>query len=210
MWGPSGDAYFPKRAFSFIYLAKTEGLWSRKVKTLSGSKAPPFYWEIWAQKPFFRKKGFAICIGFQSFLLRGNGKSPRISSLFFIDFMSYGVRIEVELLLQNRHPLFLWSLIWTGWKSRFHRFFEDFKERKWRLIVVAVSTPPFFFFENCKKKTFNCCCSIDSPVFLRWKWLKTHIFGICCVFQSKKSESIFVCNIDSVIICCWKCLCIWI
>ena len=36
-----------------------------------------------------------------------NGKSPRISSLFFIDFMSYGVRIEVELLLQNRPPLFL-------------------------------------------------------------------------------------------------------
>jgi hypothetical protein len=32
--------------------------------------------------------------------------------------------------------------------------------------------------------------------------LKTHIFGIFCVFQSKKSESIFVCNIDSVIICC--------
>ena len=63
--------FFPKRAFSFIYLAKTEGLWSRKVKTLSGSKAPPFYWEIWAQKPFLRKKGFAICIGFQSFLLRG-------------------------------------------------------------------------------------------------------------------------------------------
>ena len=63
--------FFPKRAFSFIYLAKTEGLWSRKVKTLSGTKAPPFYWEIWAQKPFCRKKGFAICIGFQSFLLRG-------------------------------------------------------------------------------------------------------------------------------------------
>ena len=35
--------FFPKRAFSFIYLAKTEGLWSRKVKTLSGTKAPPFY-----------------------------------------------------------------------------------------------------------------------------------------------------------------------
>ena len=63
--------FFQKRAFSFIYLAKTEGLWSRKVKTLSGTKAPPFYWEIWAQKPFFRKKGFAICIGFQSFLFRG-------------------------------------------------------------------------------------------------------------------------------------------
>ena len=67
--------FFQKRAFSFIYLAKTEGLWSRKVKTLSGTKAPPFYWEIWAQKPFFRKKGFAICIGFQSFLLRGNCES---------------------------------------------------------------------------------------------------------------------------------------
>ena len=82
---------------------------------------------------------------------------------------------------------------------------------------------------------FNCGCSIDTSVFLLWKlqkkefWLllqyrqprfpslkmaedalNTHIFGICCVFQSKKSESIFVCNIDSVIICCWKCLCIWI
>ena len=67
--------FFPKRAFSFIYLAKTEGLWSRKVFSLSGTKAPPFYWEIWAQKPFFRKKGFAICIGFQSFLLRGNCES---------------------------------------------------------------------------------------------------------------------------------------
>ena len=67
----SQSPFFQKRAFSFIYLAKTEGLWSRKVKTLSGTKAPPFYWEIWAQKPFFRKKGFAICIGFQSFLLRG-------------------------------------------------------------------------------------------------------------------------------------------
>ena len=71
----SQSPFFQKRAFSFIYLAKTEGLWSRKVKTLSGTKAPPFYWEIWAQKPFFRKKGFAICIGFQSFLLRGNCES---------------------------------------------------------------------------------------------------------------------------------------
>ena len=35
--------FFQKRAFSFIYLAKTEGLWSRKVKTLSGTKAPPLY-----------------------------------------------------------------------------------------------------------------------------------------------------------------------
>ena len=67
--------------------------------------------------------------------------------------MSYGVRIEVELLLQNRHPLFLWSLIWTGWKPRFHRFFEDFKERKWSLIVVAVSTAPFSFVENGWRRT---------------------------------------------------------
>ena len=37
-----------------------------------------------------------------------------------------------------------------------------------------------------------------------------HIFANCYVFQRKKSESIFVCNIDSVIICCWKQLCIWI
>ena len=100
--------------------------------------------------------------------------SPRISSLFLSIFCLRRVRIEVELFAQNRPPLSLWSLIWTGWKPRFHRFFEDFKERKWSLIVVAVSTPPFFFFENCKKKSFNCSCSIDSPVFLRWKWLKTH------------------------------------
>ena len=150
------------------------------MKSLSGTKAPPFYWEIWAQKPFFRKKGFAICIGFQSFLLRGNGKSPRISSLFFIDFMSYGVRIEVELLLQNRPPLFLWSLIWTGWKPRFHRFFEVFKERKDALIVCAVSTPPLFFFGNCRKKDFNCLRSIGSPVFLLWKCL---ISGERCIFS---------------------------
>ena len=38
---------------------------------------------------------------------------------------------------------------------------------------------------------------------------KMHIFANCYVFQRKKSESIFVCNIDSVIICCWKRLCIW-
>ena len=165
-----------------------------------------------------RQKIFAkhlpLDLGFLSRPARLGSRKISFICMIFCDFVSIlclrRVRIEVELLLQNRHPLFLWSLIWTGWKPRFHRFFEDFKERKWSLIVVAVSTPPFFFFENCKKKTFNCCCSIDSPVFLRWKWLKTHIFGICCVFQSKKSESIFVCNIDSVIICCWKCLCIWI
>ena len=58
------------------------------------------------------------------------------------------VWIEVELLLQNRPPLSLWSLIWTGWKPRFHRFFEDFKGRKDALIVCAVSAAPFSFFEN--------------------------------------------------------------
>ena len=62
--------------------------------------------------------------------------------------MSYGVRIEVELFAQNRPPLSLWSLIWTGWKPRFHRFFEDFKGRKYALIVCAVSAAPFSFFEN--------------------------------------------------------------
>ena len=58
------------------------------------------------------------------------------------------VWIEVELFAQNRPPLFLWSLIWTGWKPRFHRFFEVFKERKDALIVCAVSAAPFSFFEN--------------------------------------------------------------
>ena len=109
-----------------------------------------------------------------------NSKSPRISSLFFIDFMSYGVRIEVELFAQNRPPLSLWSLIWTGWKPRFHRFFEDFKERKDALIVCAVSTAPLFFFGNCRKKDFNCLRSIGSPVFLLWKCL---ISGERCIFS---------------------------
>ena len=90
------------------------------------------------------------------------------------------VWIEVELLLQNRPPLFLWSLIWTGWKPRFHRFFEVFKERKDALIVCAVSTPPLFFFGNCRKKDFNCLRSIGSPVFLLWKCL---ISGERCIFS---------------------------
>ena len=137
-----------KRAHTFKAVAKTDGLTSRKVKSLSGSWARPIYWEIWTHEPFFRKKGSWICIGSPSFLLRGKVWSPRISSLFFIDFMSYGVRIEVELLLQNRPPLSLWSLIWTGWKPRFHRFFEVFKERKDALIVCAVSAAPFSFFGN--------------------------------------------------------------
>ena len=98
----------------------------------------------------------------------------------FIDFMSYGVRIEVELFAQNRPPLFSWSLIWTGWKPRCHRFFEDFKERKDALIVCAVSTAPLFCFGNCRKKDFNCLRSIGSPVFLLWKCL---ISGERCIFS---------------------------
>ena len=86
-----------------------------------------------------------------------------------------------------------------------------------------------------EERCFNCLRSIDTPAFLLWKlqkkglqlfaqyrqprfpslkmfdfgW-KMHIFANCYVFQRKKNESIFVCNIDSVIICCWKRLCIWI
>ena len=90
------------------------------------------------------------------------------------------VRIEVELFAQNRPPLFSWSLIWTGWKPRCHRFFEDFKERKDALIVCAVSTAPLFFFGNCRKKDFNCLRSIGSPVFLLWKCL---ISGERCIFS---------------------------
>ena len=106
--------------------------------------------------------------------------SPRISSLFLSIFCLRRVRIEVELFAQNRPPLFLWSLIWTGWKPRFHRFFEVFKERKDALIVCAVSTPPLFFFGNCRKKDFNCLRSIGSPVFLLWKCL---ISGERCIFS---------------------------
>ena len=84
-----------------------------------------------------------------------------------------GILLSLSLFKMHQKNVLVHAR-WTGWKPRFHRFFEDFKERKWSLIVVAVSTPPFFFFENCKKKSFDCCCSIDSPVFLRWKWLKTH------------------------------------
>ena len=72
------------------------------------------------------------------------------------------------------------SIIWTGWKPRFHRFFEDFKGRKDALIVCAVSTPPLFFFGNCRKKDFNCLRSIGSPVFLLWKCL---ISGERCIFS---------------------------
>ena len=71
-------------------------------------------------------------------------------------------------------------ILWTGWKPRFHWFFEVFKERKDALIVCAVSTPPLFFFGNCRKKDFNCLRSIGSPVFLLWKCL---ISGERCIFS---------------------------
>ena len=103
-----------------------------------------------------------------------------LASLFLSIFCLRRVRIEVELFAQNRPPLFLWSLIWTGWKPRFHWFFEVFKERKDALIVCAVSTPPLFFFGNCRKKDFNCLRSIGSPVFLLWKCL---ISGERCIFS---------------------------
>ena len=163
-----------KRAHTFKAVAKTDGLTSRKVKSLSGSWARPIYWEIWTHEPFFRKKGSWICIGSPSFLLRGKVWSPRISSLFFIDFMSYGVRIEVELLLQNRPPLFLWSLIWTGWKPRFYRFFEDFKERKWSLIVVAVSPPRFSSLKIIKKRVLIVVAVSTAPFsFVENGWRRT-------------------------------------
>ena len=33
--------------------------------------------------------------------------------------------------------IFLNNKLWTGWKPRFHRFFEDFRGRKYALIVCA-------------------------------------------------------------------------
>ena len=42
-------------------------------------------------------------------------------------------------------------------------FSKIFKERKWSLIVVAVSTPPFFFFENCKKKVLIVVAVSTAP-----------------------------------------------
>ena len=116
--------FFPKRAFSFIYLAKTEGLWSRKVKTLSGSKAPPFYWEIWAQKPFFRKKGFAICIGFQSFLLRGKLWILENCKVFFDLFKMFEIIFEL-ILIRN-------VLVANHWENAcdMHRFSVVFIEGK--------------------------------------------------------------------------------
>ena len=98
----------------------------------------------------------------------------------------------------------------NGLEAQISSIFRRFQREEMEFNCCCRIDTPVFFFENWKKKSVNCSCSIDSPVFLRWKWLKTHVFGICCVFQRKKSESIFVCTIDSVIICCWKCLCIWI
>ena len=134
---------------------------------------------------------------------------------------------------ESKEAFLIWNVSMTPygatWTHMGLHYFIDFMSEAsvdWGRIVVAKPASPVFMISHMngleaqissifrrfqrEEMEFNCCCSIDSPVFLRWKWLKTHIFGICCVFQSKKSESIFVCNIDSVIICCWKCLCIWI
>ena len=84
------------------------------------------------------------------------------------------VWIEVELLLQNRPPLFLWSLIWTGWKPRFYRFFEDFKERKWSLIVVAVSPPRFSSLKIIKKRVLIVVAVSTAPFsFVENGWRRT-------------------------------------
>ena len=76
------------------------------------------------------------------------GTAREFHRYFLSIFCLRRVRIEVELFAQNRPPLSLWSLIWTGWKPRFHRFFEDFKGRKYALIACAVSAAPFSFFEH--------------------------------------------------------------
>ena len=46
-----------------------------------------------------------------------------------------------------------------------------------------------------KEMEFNCCCSIDSPVFLRWKWLKTHwrrIFSGFVAYSKARKVSRFL------------------
>ena len=71
-------------------------------------------------------------------------KERKVSRFLFVISTASLYAVENDYVFGPTHL----PLLWTGWKPRFHRFFEDFKGRKYALIVCAVSAAPFSFFEN--------------------------------------------------------------
>jgi|TARA_B000000441_G_C21501068_1_gene209478 hypothetical protein len=89
--------------------------------------------------------------------------SPRISSLFYRFYVGSECGLRSNCSCKTGLPC-LYDLSYERAGSPdFIDFSKIFKERKWSLIVVAVSTPPFFFFENCKKKVLIVVAVSTAP-----------------------------------------------
>ena len=72
----------------------------------------------------------------------------RMGLHYFIDFMSEASADRGRIVCAKpASPVSMISHM-NGLEAQISSIFEDFKERKWSLIVVAVSTAPFSFVEN--------------------------------------------------------------
>ena len=94
---------------------------------------------------------------------------------YFIDFMSEAsVDWGRIVVAKPASPVFMISHM-NGLEAQISSIFRRFQREEMEFnCCCSIDTPVFLLWKLQKKKSFNCCCSIDSPVFLRWKWLKTH------------------------------------